>query len=73
MSTSTNEAVSVEAPRSGRISPKYARTAGGKGNFEMLAWLFMRVSGAILIVLIFTSKKSRAPKAEGIPYDKGSR
>ncbi|MBR7178061.1 MAG: ABC transporter permease [Oscillospiraceae bacterium] len=26
-----------------------------------------------LIVLIFTSKKSRAPKAEGIPYDKGSR
>ena len=26
-----------------------------------------------MIVLIFTSKKSRAPKAEGIPYDKGSR
>jgi simple sugar transport system permease protein len=26
-----------------------------------------------LLVLIFTSKKSRAPKAEGIPYDKGSR
>ena len=26
-----------------------------------------------LIVLAFTSKKSRAPKAEGIPYDKGSR
>ena len=26
-----------------------------------------------LIVLIFTSKQSRAPKAEGIPYDKGSR
>jgi simple sugar transport system permease protein len=26
-----------------------------------------------LIVLSFTSKKSRAPKAEGIPYDKGSR
>ena len=26
-----------------------------------------------LVVLIFTSKKSRAPKAEGIPYDKGSR
>ncbi len=26
-----------------------------------------------LIVLAFTSQKSRAPKAEGIPYDKGSR
>ncbi len=26
-----------------------------------------------MILLILTSKKSRAPKAEGIPYDKGSR
>ena len=26
-----------------------------------------------LIVLAFTSKRSRAPKAEGVPYDKGSR
>ena len=26
-----------------------------------------------MIVLIFTSKNSQAPKAEGIPYDKGSR
>ena len=26
-----------------------------------------------LVVLAFTSKKSRAPKAEGIPYDKGKR
>ena len=26
-----------------------------------------------LLVLAFTSKKSRAPEAEGIPYDKGSR
>lgn len=28
---------------------------------------------ATLIVLSFTSKKSQAPRAEGIPYDKGSR
>lgn len=27
----------------------------------------------VLVVLAFTSKKSRAPKAEGVPYDKGSR
>ena len=26
-----------------------------------------------LVVLAFTSKKSKAPKAEGIPYDKGIR
>ncbi|MGI6028607.1 MAG: ABC transporter permease [Candidatus Heteroscillospira sp.] len=26
-----------------------------------------------MVVLVFTSKSSRAPKAEGIPYDKGSR
>ena len=26
-----------------------------------------------LVVLVFTSKSSKAPKAEGIPYDKGSR
>lgn len=28
---------------------------------------------ASLVVLAFTSKKSKAPKAEGIPYDKGQR
>lgn len=28
---------------------------------------------ATMVVLAFTSKKSRAPKAEGIPYDKGQR
>lgn len=28
---------------------------------------------ATMVVLAFTSKKSRAPKAEGIPYDKGKR
>lgn len=28
---------------------------------------------ATMIILAFTSKKSRAPKAEGIPYDKGQR
>ena len=26
-----------------------------------------------LVVLAFTSKKSRAPKAEGVPYAKGTR
>ena len=37
------------------------------GVYNMLPYIVS------LIVLAFTSKKSRAPKAEGIPYDKGSR
>ena len=28
---------------------------------------------ASMVILAFTSKRSRAPKAEGIPYDKGQR
>ena len=35
--------------------------------FRMLPFLIT------IVVLAFTSKRSRAPKAEGIPYDKGSR
>jgi simple sugar transport system permease protein len=37
------------------------------GIYNMLPYVIS------LIVLAFTSGKSRAPKAEGIPYDKGSR
>ncbi|MDQ0634933.1 succinate dehydrogenase / fumarate reductase membrane anchor subunit [Arthrobacter pascens] len=39
--------------RSGKIAPQYRRTGGSRGNFEMLAWLFMRLSGVVLVVLIF--------------------
>jgi simple sugar transport system permease protein len=28
---------------------------------------------ATLVVLIFSSRSSQAPRAEGIPYDKGAR
>lgn len=38
-----------------------------KELFNMLPYI------ASLVLLAFTSKKSRAPKAEGIPYDKGAR
>lgn len=41
------------APRSGRIDPKYNRSKSKSGNFEMLAWLFMRISGVLLVILIF--------------------
>jgi succinate dehydrogenase / fumarate reductase membrane anchor subunit len=43
----------IQAPRSGRIAPKYTRHGSSRGNFEMLAWLFMRVSGLVLVVLVF--------------------
>ncbi|MCI5745799.1 MAG: ABC transporter permease [Erysipelotrichaceae bacterium] len=44
-----------------------AETGVTKELFNMLPFI------ASLILLAFTSKKSRAPKAEGIPYDKGAR
>lgn len=43
----------IDAPRSQRIDPKYNRARTSRTNFEMIAWLFMRVSGVILVVLIF--------------------
>ena len=32
---------------------KYNRTSSKRSNIEMLAWLYMRISGVVLIVLIF--------------------
>jgi succinate dehydrogenase / fumarate reductase, membrane anchor subunit len=41
------------APRTGRIEPQYNRMKNRGGTFEMAAWLFMRLSGVVLVVLIF--------------------
>lgn len=43
----------IESPRSGRIAPQYRRSGRKGGSFEMIAWLFMRLSGIVLVVLIF--------------------
>lgn len=46
----------ISAPRSNDNvvnGIKYNRSNSKRNNFEMLAWLFMRVSGVILVVLIF--------------------
>ncbi|NKE09070.1 MULTISPECIES: succinate dehydrogenase hydrophobic membrane anchor subunit [Kocuria] len=32
---------------------KYNRSGSGRSKFEMLAWLYMRLSGVILLVLVF--------------------
>src|SRR6478609_2356160 len=53
-------------PSSGKIQPKYRRTGGSKGNFEMLAWLFMRLSGVVLVVLIFGHLTVNLLVGEGI-------
>ena len=47
--------------------PKFAGVKEISNLYQMLPYI------VTMIVLIFTSKSSQAPKAEGVPYDKGSR
>ena len=32
---------------------KYNRASSGRSKFEMLAWLYMRISGVVLLILVF--------------------
>ncbi len=56
----------LESPRSGRVSPSYSRTRSSRGNFEMGAWLFMRLSGVILVVMIFVHLWTSLVAGDGI-------
>lgn len=47
--------------------PKFEDIKNSDYIYSMLPYI------VTMVVLIFTSKKSRAPKAEGVPYDKGKR
>jgi simple sugar transport system permease protein len=47
--------------------PKFENIKASEYIYLMLPYI------VTMVVLILTSKKSRAPKAEGIPYDKGRR
>lgn len=47
--------------------PSFASVKSSEYIYLMLPYI------VTMIVLVLTSKKSRAPKAEGVPYDKGSR
>ncbi len=47
--------------------PSFEGIKSASNIYQMLPYV------VTMILLIFTSKKSRAPKAEGIPYDKGTR
>ena len=58
--------VSIPAPRSQRIDPKYKRGPKSRGSFEMLAWLFMRLSGVVLVILIFGHLFSNLMVGDGV-------
>lgn len=47
--------------------PKFSGVQKVSNIYNLLPYI------VTLLILIFTSKRSRAPKAEGIPYDKGMR
>ena len=47
--------------------PKFSNITASENIYSMLPYILT------MVVLIFTSRRSRAPKAEGIPYDKGAR
>ena len=47
--------------------PMLAQLGWTQNMYNMIPFI------ASMVILAFTSRKSRAPKAEGIPYDKGSR
>ena len=47
--------------------PKFENIASSESIYLMIPYI------VTMIVLVLTGKKSRAPKAEGIPYDKGAR
>lgn len=47
--------------------PHFSGLNSGGSIYQMLPYV------VTMLVLVFTSQKSRAPKAEGIPYDKGLR
>lgn len=54
MSTTPDIRFPRSSSETGRVAPKYTRHgSGAKGGFEMGAWLFMRLSGIVLVVLIF--------------------
>lgn len=62
-------ASTIQAPRSydnSKEGVKYNRNRGKGSNFEMFGWLFMRLSGILLIVLIFVHLYVNLVAGDGI-------
>jgi succinate dehydrogenase / fumarate reductase membrane anchor subunit len=54
MSTPLKARISVPRSKDLEVNGvKYNRSSSRRNNFEMFAWLFMRLSGVILLVLVF--------------------
>ena len=54
MSTPLKTKIAVPRSRDLEVNGvKYNRSGSSRSNFEMLAWLFMRLSGIVLVVLVF--------------------
>ncbi|MDY3048693.1 MAG: succinate dehydrogenase hydrophobic membrane anchor subunit [Rothia sp. (in: high G+C Gram-positive bacteria)] len=54
MATPLKPKISVPRSRDNTVSGiKYNRASSKRNNFEMLAWLYMRISGVLLVILIF--------------------
>ena len=49
MAVTDRETLAIENPRTRRQRP----STGARTNFELYAWVFMRISGLALIVLVF--------------------
>src|SRR5690625_7495178 len=63
----TQQQLNIAAPRSGDIDPKYLRKSASSSSYrEMFKWLFMRISGPILLVLIFTHLFSNLMVGDGV-------
>ncbi|GGG42614.1 succinate dehydrogenase [Kocuria dechangensis] len=54
MSTPLKARISVPRSKDLEVNGvKYNRSSSRRNNFEMFAWLFMRLSGVVLLVLVF--------------------
>ena len=63
----TTEETNIAAPRTGAIDPKFTRKSSSSNTSkEMLKWLFMRISGPILLVLIFVHLFSNLMIGDGV-------
>ena len=49
LQTTPSTSPPIDAPRS-----PYRRTSSTRSNYEMYAWLFMRLSGVVLVVMVIT-------------------
>lgn len=58
---STETTTRLPAPRD-----PYARRKATRGNFELYGWAFMRISGVLLVVLIFGHLFTNLVSGEGI-------